>query len=756
MRRIAAFLATLALPLSAADSFDSTVAPFLARHCTMCHNAKAKMANLDLDRLRNPQTALSERDVWETVVQRVRSGQMPPKGAPKPAPDAAAAVIDWAEKHIAALDAKRPVNPGRVTARRLNRAEYNNTIRDLLGIQFRPADDFPLDDSGHGFDNIADVLTVSPSLLEKYLEAAEQIVRVALRTSNPPKPIVESYNLDKFGESKTVPADPEGERLVRRGSLIVRHRFPYEAEYEIRIAVRGPGNEDDTHSKVAILVGGRQAQVVDVITGPDQKRNFDLRLKVPAGESEVGAAFVFPGPGKPKEQKGRPINIPIPGFYIDTIDIHGPFVAAEELPDSHKRVFTCAEETADCARRIVAHFAARAWRRPVTDAETAKLLRFVDMARQEGDSFRQGIALAVKAALVSPNFLFRIEPEGARELNDFELASRLSYFLWSSMPDDRLFDLARQGTLRKPEVLTAEVKRMLADPKSAALADNFAGQWLELRNLAQVNPDPKRFPTWDADLREAMKKETLLFFEAMIREDRNILDFIDGNFTFLNDRLAQHYGIEGVEGRQFRRVELNTPQRGGLLAHASVLTVSSYPTRTSPVMRGLWVLENFLATRPPAPPANVPTLKEEEIGKTVSLRQQLERHRADPACAVCHDKMDALGFGLENYNAIGAWRTEDGSFPIDAAGTLPGNRSFTTPAEMKAILRADADAFTRCLTEKLMTFALGRGIESSDKPVLRAISKDAASQGYRFSSIILGIVNSPPFRMRSGEGAKSL
>jgi hypothetical protein len=745
----------LLLPLAAADTFESTVAPFLAKHCTMCHNARNKSANLDLDRLRQPESALAERDVWESVAQRVKSGQMPPPGLPKPSPESAAAFIAWAEAHVRGADAKAPLDPGRVTARRLNRTEYNNTIRDLLGIAFRPADDFPLDDSGHGFDNIGDVLTVSPSLLEKYLAAADQIVRVALRTSAPPKPIVESYNLDKFGESRSLPGDAEGERLARRGSLVVKHRFPHEADYEIRIAVRGPGNEDDSSNKLAIVVGGRQVQLVDVIPGADQKRNFDVRLPVPAGESEVGAAFLFPGPGKPKQQPGRPINIPIPGFYVDSIDIHGPFVNAAQLPESHRRVFVCQEQTDDCARRILGSFARRAWRRPAAPAEVDKLLRFVRLARQEGESFEQGIALAVKATLVSPHFLFRMERQGARELNPHELATRLSYFLWSSMPDQELFRLADTGELSQPAILAAQVRRMLADPKSAALAENFAGQWLELRNLAQINPDPKRFPSFDADLREAMKRETLLFFDAMLREDRNVLDFIDGDFTFLNERLARHYGIDHVMGPKFRRVTLSNPQRGGVLTHASVLTVTSFPNRTSPVLRGLWILENFLATPPPSPPANVPQLKEEEIGKSMSLRQQLERHRADPACAVCHLKMDTLGFGLENYDAIGAWRTHDGDVPVDAAGALPGNLSFATPAEMKAILRKDAVVFVRCLTEKLMIYALGRGLESSDKPVLRAITTQTINDGYRFSSIILGIVNSPPFRMRRDEGAHS-
>jgi mono/diheme cytochrome c family protein len=755
LTRIASILLLGTLPASAqtpaAQQYQSTVSPFLNRHCVMCHSTKAKAANLDLERFKDPAAALAERDVWEGVAKRVKSGQMPPPGVPKPSPESAQAVVSWAMSHVEAIDRTRKVEPGRVTARRLNRAEYNNTIRDLFAISFRPADDFPLDDSGHGFDNIGDVLSLSPVLLEKYMQAADKIVKAALVTGPPPKPVMEKFDADKVGEPKELPADPEGERLIRTHSLLVRYPFPRDGEYELRVFVRGRGATGSPPSPLALFVGGKLAEVIKVQSGQNTKRNFDVRIKATAGMASVGAAWVYPGPPYPgfaKDDNGVDYTM-----MVETIELRGPYIdAAAGLPESHRRVFICTEHDNACAQKILRNFASKAWRRPVTDAELARLMRFVELAAREGDTFENGIQLAVKAMLVSPQFLFRAEPEaGARALNGYELASRLSYFLWSTMPDDALFAAAADGSLTRPDVLAGQLRRMLADPKANALATNFAGQWLELRNLDSVSPDPERFPEWDADLREAMRRETLLFFSALLTEDRSILDLLDGKFSFLNERLARHYGIPDVTGRNFRRVELDGAQRSGVLTQASVLTVTSYPTRTSPVQRGLWVLENFLASPPPPPPADVPQLDEAKIGTEMTLRQQLERHRADPNCAVCHTKMDALGFGLENYNPVGAWRSNDGKFPIDSKGALPGGRSFTNSAELKTILRGDAEAFTECLTEKMLTYALGRGLEASDKPVVRVIAKRVAADQYKISTLIREIALSAPFRERSGE-----
>ena len=686
----------------------------------------------------------------ESVAQRLKSGQMPPAGLPKPAPSAVKAVVDWAGSHIEAIDRTRAINPGRVTARRLNRAEYDNTIRDLFGIAFRPAGDFPLDDSGHGFDNIGDVLSLSPLLLEKYMQAADKIVRAALVTGPAPKPVMEKFDADKIGEPKDLPADPEGERLIRKNSLLVKYAFPRDGEYELRIFTRGRGATDSPPAPLAMIGAGRLIEVLRVQSGANSKRTFEARFKAQAGLADLGAAWVFPGPVKPPPPDATGVDFTM---QVETIELRGPFIdAAAALPESHRRIFVCAERDDACARRILAGFAGKAWRRPVTAGELSKLMRFVELAAREGDTFESGIQLAVKAVLVSPQFLFRIEREnGARPLDGHELASRLSYFLWSSMPDEPLLAAAADGSLARPEGVRAQVRRMLADPRASALSSNFAGQWLELRNLDSVSPDPQRFPEWDADLREAMRRETLLFFTTMLTEDRNLLDLLDGKFTFINERLAKHYGIPDVTGRQFRRVELDGAQRSGVLTQASVLTVTSYPTRTSPVQRGLWVLENFLATPPPAPPADVPQLDEAKIGTAMSLRQQLEQHRADPACAVCHSKMDALGFGLENYDAVGAWRSHDGKFPVDSAGALPGGHGFASPAEMKTILRGDAEAFTHCLVEKMLTYALGRGLEPDDKPVVRAIAKTVAAEDHKLSTLIREIALSAPFRQRAAE-----
>ena len=734
----------------AVAEFQSTVAPFLAKHCLACHSTKAKAANLDLERFKDATTALAERDVWESVARRVKTGQMPPPGLPKPAPESAAAVVAWATSHVEAIDRTRKIEPGRVTARRLNRAEYNNTIHDLFGITFRPADDFPLDDSGHGFDNIGDVLSLSPVLLEKYMQAADRIVKAALVTGPAPKPVMEKYDSDKTGEPKDLPADPEGERLTRTHSLVVKYPFPSDGEYSLRVFIRGRGLAGSAPSPLALFVGGKLVEVIKVQSGANSKRNFETRFKASAGMSDLGAAWVYPGPpyGGPPDDNGVDATM-----MVETIEVRGPYVeGATALPESHRRVFICSERDNACAKKILASFTAKAWRRPVSDAEVTKLLRFVDLAAREGDSFENGIQLAIKAVLVSPQFLFRIEPgAGSRALNAYELASRLSYFLWSTMPDDALFAAAADGSLTRPDGLKAQIRRMLADPKSAALAANFAGQWLELRNLDSVSPDPKSFPEWDPDLREAMRRETLLFFTALLQEDRSVLDLLDGKFTFLNERLAKHYGVNGVTGRNFRRVELDGKQRSGVLTQASVLTVTSYPTRTSPVQRGIWVLENFLASPPPPPPADVPQLDEAKIGTEMTLRQQLERHRADPNCAVCHTKMDGLGFGLENYDPIGAYRTHDGKFAIDSKGALPGGKTFTNSAELKSMLRAEPEAFTACLTEKMLTYALGRGLEAPDKPVVNGIAKRIAASEYKISALIEEIALSPPFRERSGE-----
>jgi hypothetical protein len=486
-----------------------------------------------------------------------------------------------------------------------------------------------------------------------------------------------------------------------------------------------------------------------------------MDLDLPAGDHTFRVGMInddFAKTLSEKDQRDQKKN-----KYIGSVTFTGPFPSRTERA-SRKLILTCDAATGQaCVERIVSRLARRAWRRPVTRLEVAGLMKYYAMARKEGQTAEQGIQLALTAMLVSPHFLFRIEhdaepanPLATHPVSPFELASRLSYFLWSSMPDDELLDLAEAGKLRRPAVLEAQVKRMLDDPRSAALADNFAGQWLEVRNLDSVKPDPQKFSSWSPSLRDAMKAETRLFFEAMLRENRAMIEFLDARFTYLNDQLASHYGIEGVTGPEFRRVELSTDQRGGILSHASVLTVSSYPTRTSPVIRGKYILQNILGAPPPPPPADVPPLEEEAVGSAGSLRQQLEKHRSDAVCASCHSRMDVLGFGLENYDAIGRWRTMDGKFPIDVSGTMPNGKSFTTPAGMRSMLTADMDEFARCIVEKMLTYSLGRGLEEYDRRTVTGINRNLKASGYRFQTLVFEIVKSLPFQSRRGEAAKNV
>ena len=728
------------------EDFKATVAPFIARHCAPCHDSKLRTAGLDLEAYREAGAAFQAQDVWHKVHDKLRSAQMPPPGRVRPGSDELKSVMRWIEKFIGVPQGQTP-DPGRVTARRLNRVEYNNTIRDLLALDSRPADDFPIDDEGYGFDNIGDVLSLSPVLMERYLAAAEKIARSVIMIGPSIQPTVERYSAEK---------------LKQVGGIQTKHRFPTEAEYDLRAGLGGIRPDGSPVVKLALSLDGVQIKLFEVDPARNKPRTFDVRLPVKAGDHEVVLSFVDDN-FKPEE---NPIASRDRYLAIDYAEIRGPFnPVVPPLTESHKRVFSCGHANGDhrpeCAQVIATHLTRRAFRRPATENEIDGLVRLVALAEREGDSFEEGVRVALEAVLVSPQFLFRIErdpkpddPGEIHPISEHELASRLSYFLWSSMPDDELFRCADDQTLRKPGVLEVQVRRMLADPRSRALGENFAGQWLQLRNLDLVKPDPDRFPEFDEELREAMRRETQLFFETIVREDRPILDFIDGRFTFLNQRLARHYGIAGVEGDRFRRVRLKGDQRSGLLTHGSILTVSSYATRTSPVLRGKWILENFLNAAPPPPPPGVANLNEAAVTSSATLRQQLEKHRSDPSCAVCHSRMDALGFGLENYDAIGAWRTRDGKFPVDSAGTLPGGKTFRGSSGLKAILKSDSEAFAQCLTEKMLTYALGRGLEPFDRPAVDSIARRLASGDYRFSRLVLEIVNSLPFQMRRGEGGK--
>jgi hypothetical protein len=624
--------------------------------------------------------------------------------------------------------AAKTADPGRVTAHRLNRAEYNNAIRDLLGIHFQPADDFPQDDSGYGFDNIGDVLSLSPVLMDHYMNAAEKAARLALFG---PRPMKATMMARYRAPARTQPLDAtplmkaDETGLSHPNSMHGRHRFPVDAEYGFVAAVGGnqtPGQE----MHLALWVDGVQAAKLDGETG----KGLELRANVQAGEHTISLSYYKPS------KTGR----------INQIEIDGPYQVTA-APTLH---VVPGEE-----RTMIASLARRAFRRPVTKQEIDKYAALIATAQAKGDSLQEGMAIAIQAILVSPNFLFRVESDAkkAHQLTAIELASRLSFFLWSSIPDDELLRAAENGSLHKPAVLEAQVKRMLRDEKSARLAENFADQWLEIRRLESVKPDQTKFPEFDDYLRYSMRQESKLFFDGVLREDRSILDFIDAKYSFLNQRLAVFYGIEGVAGPEFRRVDLTGQPRGGVLTQAGVLTVSSYANRTSPVLRGKWIMENLLNTPPPPPPPDVPNLDEAAVGKDRSMRQQMEAHRTNPVCAACHTMMDPLGFGLENFNAIGQWRDKDGAFPIDPSGMLPGGRKFDGPVALEAILRQKPDSFTRCLTEKLMTYALGRGLTEADKPAVQPIVAKVAAGGYKFSTLVMEIVNSPQFQMRGAEPA---
>jgi hypothetical protein len=745
----ASLIAVWAATLAAATPFDQAIQPVLGKSCVMCHNDRLASGNLNIARYLQPDSIGRDREGWEKILQKVRSGEMPPKGTPRPPQPAIDSLVRYVEAEFEKADRAVRPDPGRVTAHRLNRNEYSNTIRDLLAIDFRAEKDFPTDDTGYGFDNIGDVLTISPILMEKYLHAAESIAARAMGADPLPKPIEIAY----LNREKKI-------RRLDAGTIEAAHRVDFDAEYIVRFHLPGERPADARPVTLCLWMDGKLLDSKSVETKPSKLVYFnpyseeEMRLVLPAGDHVFRAGFINDDYVKtlsPADARNQKKN-----KFFEGMTFVGPFPSKMERA-SRKLILVCDPKSGSaCVEKIVSTLARRAYRRPVTKADVAPLLRFVSMAQAQHQNVEQGIQLAIAAMLVSPHFLFRIEHDpnpAAHPVTDVELASRLSYFLWSSMPDDELLGLAESHKLREPAVLDAQVKRMLADGRSAAFAASFAGQWLEIRNLDSVKPDPQKFPEWSPELRDAMRTETRMFFDHVLRENRPLTDFLDARYTFLNEQLARHYGIGGVSGPDFRKVELTSEQRGGILSQASVLTVSSYPTRTSVVLRGKYVLGNILGAPPPPPPPDVPPLDEGAVGTAASLRQQMERHRSDPACASCHTKMDALGFGLENYDALGKWRTNDGKFPVDSSGTLPNGKSFVTPAELRKLLEADLPDFTRCLTEKMLTYALGRGLQTYDRRTVSAIDRKLAANGWHFQDMIYEIVRSAPFRERRGEVA---
>ena len=745
-----------------ANTFQTAVTPVLEKSCFACHNEQVASGGLNLRAL-GP--VAGDREDWGEVLRKLKAGEMPPPRLPKP--EGLSAMVGYLERELDKLDHNSQADPGRVTARHLNRTEYRNTIRDLLGVDFQTAHEFPVDDSGDGFDNLGDVLSLSPLLAEKYLSAAERISARALGLVKlPAKPVNASYADDEhYTEVVSFTGTSGSAHRAGTSFIEVNHRVDYDGDYTLQAGLAGQRGADGKPVTLSFWMDGKLLHSEEVATTPPSTVYFapyekkEFRVFLPEGVHTFRLGFLNDEVGA-KMPKDKAFN-PRANKYPQLIGFLGPEPPSEE-PASRKRILICDPQSGQsCVERILANLAHRAYRRPVRASEIAALMTLVAASRKEGLSLEEGIRTAVEAILVSPDFLFRIErdpepnnPARIHNVTDGELASRLSYFLWSSMPDDELLNLGDAGKLSNTAVLDAQIKRMLADPRSQALAENFAGQWLELRNLDAMKPDPDKFPEWGPELKEAMRGETSLFFESILRENRPISEFLNARYTFLNETLAKFYGIEGVSGPDFRRVDLTTGQRGGILGQASVMTVSSYPSRTSVVLRGKYLLDNILGSPPPPPPANVPPLDEEAVGATLSLRQQMEKHRADATCASCHSKMDPLGFALENYDAIGKWRTMDGKFPVDASGTLPDGTTFAGPAEMREALAKKLPQFAECLVRKMMVYALGRGIEPYDRPAIAQIMRNWEADGYRFQSLIFEIAHSLPFQSRRGDAAK--
>ncbi|MCY4661910.1 MAG: DUF1592 domain-containing protein [Acidobacteria bacterium] len=769
----------------------------LDRYCTACHSDRLRTAGLTLESLDLAHVAAGA-ETWEKVIRKLRAREMPPPRRPRPDDATYARFVDWIEGELDVAALANP-NPGAETIHRLNRTEYTNAIRDLLALEIDGRELLPADDQSYGFDNIADVLSLSTSLLERYMLAAGKIAQVA----------VGSPSIRKTTASYTTsPVLRQHYRMSElhpfgtRGGFATRHYFPVDGEYEIRVTLERTHGDaiKGLQRRNRLQVRLDRRRVAEFEIGADGQREtwsavFDLtpyereadedlrlRLSVAAGMREI--ALSFPRTSAIAEGVLEPISAAETYHYagdrdapmaVWIVEIEGPLDAAAPAvtassdaaaaTPSRERIFTCtpedasAEAQAACAADILATLARRAFRRPVESDDVDALMAFYDAGRVRG-GFEGGIEFALRAILVDPEFLFRIEvdppgtpPGTPYRISDLELASRLSFFLWSSIPDDELLALAEAGTLREPGVLEAEVRRMLADPKSAALVDNFAGQWLFLRNMRSVKPDPIAFPEFDGNLREAFQRETELWFESQVRDDRSVLDVLTSDYTFVNERLAEHYGIPGVHGNHFRRVRLPDDTRRGILGQGSVLTATSYANRTSPVKRGVWVLENLLGAPPPPPPADVPGLEDSESvadpsdpdSRPRSVRERMERHRTDPVCASCHVRMDPLGFALEGFDAVGGLR----ELPVEqTSGTLPSGRELTGPASVREMLLANREDFVGTVTEKLLTYALGRGVEYYDHPSIRRIVHGAEPDGYRWSSLILGIVDSTPFQMR--------
>jgi cytochrome c551/c552 len=761
MRPTVWVLCALAAPSLFAQAGPAAAQALTQQYCVGCHSAKAKTAGIVLEGVDWSHPGDNSATL-EKVLRKVQTGEMPPPKLPHPNAAAASGFTTWLETELDHAAIAHP-NPGRPAIHRLNRAEYGNAIRDLLGVHIDTTSLLPVDDSGYGFDNVADVLSVSPGLLERYMIVAGKISRTAVGDLHM-KPAEEEYEAPRTSPRSRNDRASDDLPFDSGGGLAVEHYFPLDAEYVIHVKLAG-GEAPPAPREIRIPVkaGMRTIGVTFLHEAAKPELEAPLNPRAPAAAAGGRGMAALPPLRLDIRLDGARLKLEnVPAVArIDKVVVGGPYNATGRGDTtSREKIFTChpggPSEEEPCARTILANLSRRAFRRPVTDADLKPLLAFYRSGRAEGD-FEHGVEKALRAMLVSPSFLFRIERDPANaapgtvyRIGDYELASRLSFFLWSSIPDDELLDVAGKGQLKDPAVLDREVRRMLDDPRANALVSNFAGQWLYLRNLAVAKPDPDVFPDFDDSLRDSFRKETELFFANVLHEDHSILELLDANYTYLNQRLAEHYGIHNVYGSQFRKVTLTDPNRGGILGQGSVLTVTSYPNRTSVVQRGKWILETLLGAPPPPPPPDVPDLKPHGAdGQLLTMRQAMEQHRANPVCASCHSRMDPIGFSLENYDGTGKWRSKDAGSVIDASGKLPDGTVFEGPAGLKKLLLTrDRDAFVNTAAEKLLIYALGRGLESYDMPAVRCIARDAAKDNYRMSALISGVVKSTPFQMR--------
>ena len=790
--QLIAVLCLLAQPARAQDDFSHDATGYRAlvnRYCLDCHDEAEATGGLQLER-RDMANLAADAEVWEHVITKLRGSMMPPVGEPRPAQDTYHAFREWLEDELDAAARQSP-NPGRPGLYRLNRVEYATAIRDLLNMDIDVEALLPPDDSVYGFDNIADVLGVSPTLLEGYLAAADRVSAIAVGDPEFP-PEEKRYQVSqRMSQDEHIEGLPYG----TRGGILIRHNFPLDGLYEIDTAfltnsVDGIRGLQFPHQfeiaidgqRVKLVTIGGYADYMEMMENTEaSNRTIDsrtaLRLQLTAGIHEITATFI--------EKTGGIDVAQLEPFEMDTFDpvylggipaltsltIRGPFEgsAPSGPTPSRKAIFSCrptdTEDEVFCAERILSRLAAQAYRRPVTEADSEQLLEFFRLGRAEKGTFDAGIQAGLQRILASPEFTFRFEqdPDGvaageAFRISDLELASRLSFFLWSSLPDAELIELVVAGRLNEPDVLEQQVRRMLADARSRSLVDNFAGQWLQLRNLASIEPDLLAFPDFDDNLREAFRKETSFFFESIMREDRSVTDLLTADYTYLNERLARHYGVRGVYGSDFRRVTVGNEARHGLLGHGSILTVTSFAHRTSPVVRGQWVLENILGTPPPDPPDDVPALDETdpESLDAETMRARLQRHRDNPSCAGCHNLMDPIGFAMESFDGIGRFRRKDErGNPIDASGQLANGTPIDGINGLRAALVERPEFFVHTFAEKLLTYAIGRGLEYYDMPTVRRIVDEAEDQDYRFSAIVLEVVNSLPFRMKLAAGASN-